>query len=98
MLESLPAIDRKALETIAAAVTENREPAYFQAFGRILAASLTERLRAAGPDTAWLEAEAGVSRLLERCIALSLDRRQAVFEIFGRLARTAAGRGQGARA
>ena len=98
LLESLPAIDRKALETIAAAVTESREPAHFQAFGRILAASLAERLRNAGPDAVWLEAEAGVSRLLERCIALSLDRRQAVFEIFGRLARTAAGGGQGARA
>ena len=98
LLESLPAIDRKALEALAAAVTENREPEHFQAFGRILAMSLAERLRAAGPDAAWLDAEAGVSRLLERCMALSLDRRQTVFEIFGRLARTAAGGGQGAHA
>ena len=98
LLESLPAIDRKALEALAAVVTGNREPEHFQAFGRILAASLAERLRAAGPDPAWLDAEAGVSRLLERCIALSLDRRQTVFEIFGGLARTAAGGGQGARA
>ena len=98
LLDSLPAIDRQALDKVAAAVTENREPAHFQAFARILAASLAERLRAAGPDAAWLEAEAGVARLLERSAALSLDRRQAVFEIFGRLARTAAGGGQGARA
>ena len=98
LLESLPAIDRKALEALAAVVTENREPGHFQAFGRILVMSLAERLRAAGPDAAWLDAEAGVSRLLERCMALSLDRRQTVFEIFGRLARTAAGGGQGAHA
>ena len=98
LLASLPAIDRKALDAIAAAVTEAREPARFQAFGRILAASLAERLRAAGPDAAWLEAEAGVSRLLERCIALSLDRRQTVLEIFGGLAKAAAGGGQGAQA
>lgn len=98
LLEALPAIDRKALEAVAAAVTENREPGHFQAFGRILAACLAERLRATGPDAAWLDAEAGVSRLLERCVALSLDRRQTVFEIFGGLARTAAGGGQGARA
>ncbi len=98
LLEALPAIDRKALEAVAATVTENREPEHFQAFGRILAASLAERLRATGPDAAWLDAEAGVSRLLERCVALSLDRRQTVFEIFGGLARTAAGGGQGARA
>ena len=95
LLDSLPDIDRQALDRIAAAVTESRDAAHFQAFGRILAGSLAERLRAAGPDAAWLEAEAGVSRLLERSTALSLDRRQAVFEIFGGLARIAAGRGQG---
>lgn len=95
VLDSLREIDRKALDRIAAAVTESRDAAHFQAFGRILAASLAERLRAAGPDAAWLDAEAGVSRLLERSTALSLDRRQVVFEIFGALARMAAGRGQG---
>ncbi len=95
LLDSLPEIDRKALDRITAAVTESRDAAHFQAFGRILAASLAQRLRAAGPDAAWLEAEAGVSRLLERGTALSLDRRQVVFEIFGRLAKMAGGRGQG---
>ena len=98
LLDSLPAIDRKALDNIAAAVTENREPGHFQAFGRLLSTSLAERVRTAGPDAAWLEAEAGVARLLERSIALSLDRRQVVFEIFGGLARVAAGKGQGAGA
>ena len=99
LLDSLPEIDRQALDRIAAAVTESRDAAHFQAFGRILAASLAERLRAAGrPDAAWLEAEAAVARLLERGTALSLDRRQVVFEIFGRLARMAAGKGQGAPA
>ncbi len=98
LLDSLPAIDRQALDKVAAAVTASREAAHFQAFGRILSASLAGRLRAAGADAAWLEAEAGVSRLLERCAALSLDRRQVVFEIFGGLARTTAGRGQGAGA
>ena len=93
LLDALPEIDRQALDRIAAAVTENRDAAHFQAFGRILAVGLAGRLRAAGPDGAWLDAEAGVSRLLERSIALSLDRRQAVFEIFGRLARVAAGKG-----
>lgn len=95
LLDALPEIDRQALDRIAAAVTENRDAAHFQAFGRILAAGLARRLRAAGPDAAWLDAEAGVSRLLERSTALSLDRRQAIFEIFGRLARVAAGKGQG---
>ncbi len=95
LLDSLPAIDRKALDNIAAIVIENREPGHFQAFGRILTASLAERLRAQGFDAAWLEAEAGISRLLERSAALSLDRRQTVFDIFGGLARMAAGRGQG---
>ena len=90
LLASLPEIDRQALGRIAATVTENREPAHFQVFGRILAACLAERLRAAGPDAAWLDAEASVSRLLERSVALSLDRRQAVLEIFGRLAGAAA--------
>lgn len=98
LLDALPEIDRQALDRIAAAVTENRDAAHFQAFGRILAAGLAERLRAAAPDAAWLDAEAGVSRLLERSTALSLDRRQAVFEIFGRLARVAAGKGQGVAA
>ena len=96
LLDSLPAIDRKALDSVAAVVTETREPGHFQAFRRILAASLAERLRAHGPDAAWLEAEAGISRLLERSAALSLDRRQTVFDIFGGLARMVAGRGQGA--
>ena len=95
LLDALPEIDRQALDRIAAAVTENRDASHFQAFGRILVAGLARRLRAAGPDAAWLDAEAGVSRLLERCTALSLDRRQAIFEIFGRLARVAAGKGQG---
>ena len=95
LLESLPVIDRKALDYIAASVTENREPGYFLAFGRILAASLTERMRASGPNAAWLEAESGATRLLERSTSLSLDRRQAVFEIFGGLARAAADKGQG---
>ena len=95
MLASLPEIDRQALDRVAAAVTESRDAAHFQAFGRILVASLAGRLRAAGPDAAWLDAEDGVSRLLERCTALSLDRRQTVFEIFGRLARAAASEGQG---
>ncbi len=95
LLDSLPVIDRGVLDSVAGAVTESREPAHFQAFGRILSASLAERLRTAGPDAAWLEAEAGIARLLERSTALSLDRRQVVFEIFGGLARTVAGRGQG---
>ena len=95
LLDSLPEIDRQALDRIAAAVMENRDAAHFQAFGRVLAAGLAERLRTAGPDAAWLEVEAGVSRLLERSAALSLDRRQTVFEIFGRLSRVAAGKGQG---
>lgn len=95
LLDSLPEIDRQALDRIAAAATENREAAHFQAFGRILATGLAERLRAADPDSAWLNAEAGVSRLLERSTALSLDRRQTVYEIFSMLARAAAGTGQG---
>ena len=98
LLDSLPAIDSGTLDSVAATVTESREPAHFQAFARILSTSLTERLRTAGPDAAWLEAEARVSRLLERSAALSLDRRQVVFEIFGGLARTVAGRGQGVSA
>ncbi|MYE00223.1 MAG: DNA polymerase III subunit delta' [Alphaproteobacteria bacterium] len=98
LLDLLPAIDRQALDTVAAAVTVSREAAHFQAFGRILSASLAERLRTARTDAALLEAEAGVSRLLERSTALSLDRRQVVFEIFGGLARTVAGRGEGVSA
>ncbi len=98
LLDSLPDINRRALGDIVTAVTEAREPGYFQAFGRILMASLAERLRTGDPCAAWLETEADIARLLERSITLSLDRQQALFEIIGNLARAAAGKGQGAGA
>jgi len=95
LLQSLPDLDRPALERIAAAVTESREPQRFEAFGRILTTSLGARLRTSGADAAWLETEPMILRLLDRGAALSLDRRQVVADIFRMLAQAAAGRRPG---
>ncbi len=95
LFDNLPDLDRPVLERIAAAVTESREPARFEAFGRILMMSLAARLRTAGAGAAWLETEPRISRLLDRGVALSLDRRQVVGDIFQMLAQAAAGRRPG---
>ncbi len=94
-LDGLPALDRQAVEQVAELVAGSRDTAAFRSFGAILSASLALRLRTIAPARAWLDAEAEIAWLLERSIAVSLDRRQVVLNIFGALARAAAAEGRG---